>query len=329
MRARIALPLSAFENQETVTVKAGIFATAARAGPNPTRRGGIPILRGLDKPFGVGYCSVNRTEFGRRDEVFIHLRIFRRGSEPGAKCLRHEWDRGDIHSLMSRRGQNSLLPVCPIEQNPLGLEFLLSLLRKDSSIQVVRTGDLAGRNGKDAVTAVFVIDNCGLPLPLSECLRRLRYHFPRPKVLILDHDLPREDLLRLLWIKIDGFLPYGEVSRSLLTALHSVAEGNIWVSREVLREYVQWGRELHRRDGAGTEGMTSRENQIIELVKRRLSNKEIADILRIRESTVKFHLSNIYSKLQVGSRHDLIGNQAEASSVGVFPQFLRQSESPA
>ncbi len=230
---------------------------------------------------------------------------------------------------MSRGGQNSLLPVCLIEQNPLGLEFLLSLLRKDSSLQVVRTEDLAGRNSKEAVTAIFVIDNCGLPLPLSECLRRLRYHYPGAKVLILDHDLPREDLLRLLWIKIDGFLPYGEVSRSLLTALHSVAGGNIWVSREILREYVQWGRELRRKDGAGLEGMTSRENQIIELVKRRLSNKEIADILRIRESTVKFHLSNVYSKLQVGSRHDLIGNNAESSPLGILPQFLLNSASRA
>ncbi len=226
---------------------------------------------------------------------------------------------------MPRAAQNSTLPVCLIEQNPLGLEFLLSFLRKDSSLQVVRSDDLYGQTTKEPVTAVVVIDNCGLPLPLSECLRRLRYQHPRAKYLVLDYDLPREDLLRLLWIKIDGFLPYGEVSRSLLTAVHSVAEGNIWVPREILSEYVHLGRELRRRDSAGPDTITSRENQIIELVKRRLSNKEIADILRIRESTVKFHLSNIYSKLQVGNRHDLIGHNPESSGLGILPAFLLHS----
>ncbi len=40
-------------------------------------------------------------------------------------------------------------------------------------------------------------------------------------------------------------------------------------------------------------------------MKRRLSNKEIAEVLNIQESTVKFHLSNIFSKLQVNKRRDL------------------------
>jgi DNA-binding NarL/FixJ family response regulator len=42
-------------------------------------------------------------------------------------------------------------------------------------------------------------------------------------------------------------------------------------------------------------------------VKRRLSNKEIGEVLNIQESTVKFHLSNIFSKLQVKKRSDLHG----------------------
>jgi DNA-binding CsgD family transcriptional regulator len=53
------------------------------------------------------------------------------------------------------------------------------------------------------------------------------------------------------------------------------------------------------------QGITQRESQVIELVKRRLSNKEIGAILNIQESTVKFHLSNIFSKLQVNRRSEL------------------------
>jgi LuxR family maltose regulon positive regulatory protein len=54
------------------------------------------------------------------------------------------------------------------------------------------------------------------------------------------------------------------------------------------------------------EGFTWRERRIIELVKRRLSNKEISAILGVSEGTVKFHLSNIFAKLGVRDRHHMI-----------------------
>jgi DNA-binding NarL/FixJ family response regulator len=214
---------------------------------------------------------------------------------------------------MSIEDQKRPLPVCLIEQNPLGMEFLRSLIQKDPSLNVLSIVQLG--EDKDASTGMllFVIDNCGLPLPLSACLRLLQVHHPDAKCVVLDRELPREDLIRLLWNKIDGFLTYGELSKSLLTAIHSVAEGNIWIPREILREYVQWGKQLRRGSPPNVDRMTSRESQIIELVKRRFSNKEIGDILHIRECTVKFHLSNIYAKLQVGSRHDLIETSPEFS----------------
>jgi len=42
-------------------------------------------------------------------------------------------------------------------------------------------------------------------------------------------------------------------------------------------------------------------------VRRRLSNREIADLLQIRVSTVKFHLSNILSKMHANNRRELTG----------------------
>jgi DNA-binding CsgD family transcriptional regulator len=89
--------------------------------------------------------------------------------------------------------------------------------------------------------------------------------------------------------------------------------------REILSEYVQCAREGHLRSSSQLESMTARETQTLELVKRRFSNKEIADILHVQESTVKFHLSNIYSKLQVSGRRDLIQDGPDRSG---FVQLL-------
>ena len=109
---------------------------------------------------------------------------------------------------MPRRAQNRVLRVRLIEQSPLGLQFLLSLLRKDSSIRIVGIQDLKGQDEKGTPLApVIIVDSCGLPLPLSECLRELRATHVEAKYLILDHELPREEPCVCFGSKLTGSCP--------------------------------------------------------------------------------------------------------------------------
>ncbi len=54
------------------------------------------------------------------------------------------------------------------------------------------------------------------------------------------------------------------------------------------------------------EGLSNRESEVAELVTQGLSNKEVASRLFVTEKTVKFHLTNIYKKMNVKSRAQLI-----------------------
>jgi DNA-binding CsgD family transcriptional regulator len=56
--------------------------------------------------------------------------------------------------------------------------------------------------------------------------------------------------------------------------------------------------------GSG-DALTDREHEVLHLLERRLSNKEIASILRITERTVKFHVGNILDKLNLRSRQQV------------------------
>ena len=202
------------------------------------------------------------------------------------------------------------IEVCLIESNPLAAHYLHGLLSKDSLIHLVTLEDLRGRASREPDTLVFVLDKAGLPIPLSEYLRRLGERLTGSRFLVMDQEAAEEDVVRLLWLGIDGFVAYGDVPQFLVPAIHSVGAGNMWVPRELLKNYVHWTKGVCRGSRNGFENLTFRENQIIELAKRRLSNREIAETLRIRESTVKFHLSNIFSKLQITNRHDLMGKDA-------------------
>lgn len=60
------------------------------------------------------------------------------------------------------------------------------------------------------------------------------------------------------------------------------------------------------RDVLIQKGLSNRESEVAELVTKGLSNKEVANQLFVTEKTVKFHLTNIYKKMNVKSRAQLI-----------------------
>lgn len=60
------------------------------------------------------------------------------------------------------------------------------------------------------------------------------------------------------------------------------------------------------RDVLIQKGLSNREAEVAELVSKGLSNKEVANQLFVTEKTVKFHLTNIYKKMSVKSRAQLI-----------------------
>ena len=91
----------------------------------------------------------------------------------------------------------------------------------------------------------------------------------------------------------------------LLQAVRAVYEGSLWIPEKALQLYAQFSLTSNRHGVSPSNTLTPREGEVIELVKRRLSNKEIATILKVQESTVKFHLSNAFTKLRIAGRHDL------------------------
>ena len=217
--------------------------------------------------------------------------------------------------------------VCLVEHHRLAAKYLVEGLKREPGFELL---DLAELNLNDTQLrnepVIFVIDRALLPLPLSEYLRALRVSFSKGHYLVLDNEISEEELLRLLLLGIHGFVNYDDVARSLAPAICRIFSGGLWVPEATLQTYVDYSSKLIAAKGSRGRGLTKRENQILELLRRRLSNKEIAEVLRVSEATVKFHLTHIFSKLQVHSRQSLIerAGQSPASRGG-----LRLKPSPA
>jgi len=206
---------------------------------------------------------------------------------------------------MSRAISRASLQVCSVAQNCLAEAYLEQLLRADPRICPLNLKQYAQLSPARRRNLIFVIDQCGLEIPLCECLRQLRNHSSNGRFLVLDDQKSREEIVRILIMGAHGYVSHTDASSTLIRAIFCIAANQLWVPHEALPEFLREVSSVLRKDTHARQTTTPREDEILELVRRRLSNREIADVLEIRVSTVKFHLSNILSKLHANNRREL------------------------
>lgn len=195
--------------------------------------------------------------------------------------------------------------VCVVAPNRLAEAYLCQVLRRERLIRVLTLKQFTLSSPPQRRNIVFVVDQFGLEVPLGECLRHLRSRSANPRFLILDHEKSNEGIVHLLALGAHGYVAHAEVSHALVRAISFVCANEFWVPPDAFREFLREAASALRKDARGAQSTTLRENEILELVRMRLSNREIAELLQIRVSTVKFHLSNILSKMRAKSRRDL------------------------
>ena len=117
------------------------------------------------------------------------------------------------------------------------------------------------------------------------------------QILILTSYLDNEKIYPVLDAGAKGYMLKTSSADEILQAIRKVAKGEIAIETEVSKK-VQYHRnhiELH-------EDLTARERDILGLLAKGYENQRIADELFISLKTVKTHVSNILSKLEVGDR---------------------------
>jgi DNA-binding NarL/FixJ family response regulator len=124
-------------------------------------------------------------------------------------------------------------------------------------------------------------------------------------IIILPESLQadEQEQLRLVYLGVRGIVLIPNLETALSPAVDSVMQGQLWLPRKILDEYVV---RTNSPGVVGGLGFTPREEQIITFLMRGMSNKIIGAMLDISERTVKFHVSNVLRKFQVRSRRELL-----------------------
>lgn len=186
------------------------------------------------------------------------------------------------------------------------------LLERQPDMRVV--GEAA--NGEEAVRLAVqlkpdvVIMDVRMPgMSGVEATRRIKQEVPQVAVLVLTAHDDDEYIFALLQAGANGYLLKTAEIDELVRAIRAVASGRSMldpaVAGKVMAQFASGRAPAEWTSGAKKdefEGLTERELEILRLVGKGLTNKEIGRKLFISDRTVQAHLSNIFSKLGVGSR---------------------------
>lgn len=202
---------------------------------------------------------------------------------------------------MDKEAQQHTLKILIIDDSPIFREGLGRLLNSTHFCKVIDyTSDV-----DDAIAIIQKTDPEAviMDIILSQydgfaAIQKIFDHKPEIKVLILTNSESEENMLRAIKLGVHGYLLKNVEVSELVHVLHRLPQGETYVApgiaAKILKAYTD---ENHRKDY-----LSPREKEVLKLVVKGLTNKEIARSLDISESTVKNHLTSTMEKFHVSNR---------------------------
>lgn len=193
------------------------------------------------------------------------------------------------------------ISVSLVEPHEIARNHLKQILSREPRLRITEANPPEASVSGKSIPRVFVLSH----LPTSRLfryLRMIRGMNNYAKILVVESTLRPAMAVSLLRSGVQGFVMDEEVDQDLLSAVRTVLEDRVWIRSKYV-SYDKWsGLSPESAALAMNNTFTPRQRRVVDLVRERLSNKEIAAELGISERTVKFHLQNVFSSLGVNSR---------------------------
>jgi DNA-binding NarL/FixJ family response regulator len=130
-----------------------------------------------------------------------------------------------------------------------------------------------------------------------EVVQAIRREHPPARILVVTSYQTEEEIFQVLQAGALGYVLKDVGRDTLVEAVRSVDAGTRWISPAIARQFA---------DRAVRQQLTARELEVLRLLARGLTNREIANVYRISANTVKNHLNSLMAKLEVADRTEAV-----------------------
>lgn len=151
-----------------------------------------------------------------------------------------------------------------------------------------------------------------------EATRRIVHASPHIGVLVVSMFEDDQSVFAAVQAGARGYLLKGARKAEVLRAIRAVASGEAIFGPAIARRILAYFASPAATRSPGLPELTEREHEVLVLVEQHLANPEIAARLGLRPKTVRNHISNIFTKLQVNDRTQAILRAREAG-IGTAP----------
>ena len=199
-----------------------------------------------------------------------------------------------------------------LAENRLLREALIRLLSKRGEVRVVGANAYSPAVHREIIASrpqIILMDSRGLESSRPSLISTLRSAIRTLRIVMVDMDPDEEIFLGAIRAGVVGYVLKNASALEVAAAIRAVAAGKavcppslcMSLFRSVMRETasqpsVAWGSDL---------GLSRREQETVELLRQRLTNKEIALKLNLSEQTVKNHVHHVLRKLGAPNRFSI------------------------
>jgi len=134
-----------------------------------------------------------------------------------------------------------------------------------------------------------------------EAIKDIIRENPNARILVITSFSEKDKAIQAIKAGAMGFMMKDTSPESMLQAIREVHQGNPWLSAEITRMLIH--EDIHAAEAISqVEKLTDREMDVLQLIAQGLSDKDIANQLTVSKATVRYHVTNILTKLHLENR---------------------------
>ncbi|HFK1405614.1 TPA: response regulator [Bacillus cereus] len=200
------------------------------------------------------------------------------------------------------------IKVLLVDDHTVVLKGLAFFLSTQEDLELVGEAN----NGKEALVKVgetnpdVILMDLYMPeMDGVEATVYIKKEYPNVKVIVLTSFSDQAHVLPALRAGASGYILKDVEPDQLVEAIRSAYKGNIQLHPDIANALLSQTLPVEEKEeepSIQVDVLTARENEVLQLLAKGMSNKEIASVLVITEKTVKAHVSSILSKLNLSDR---------------------------
>ena len=199
-----------------------------------------------------------------------------------------------------------MINIAIIEDDSLVRHTLTALFEQQDNMLcmlAVQSAELFLKKAPEISCPDIVLSDIGLPgMDGIEAIQLIKKQFPQAAIIMLSVYTDNDRIFKALCAGAVGYLEKDTPLQDIVDAIHVIHKGGSVMSPAIARKVVEYfaPRRTYK------EPLTAKEQQVVAAMVDGLSYKMIADRLGVTLETVRQHIKNIYRKLQVNSKGEVI-----------------------